>query len=495
MKSILFYLVILFSFLSGLIAQDDRQALFPISNDGRTFTGEGINWIFDRADSVKFIMFGEQHGVEGIAQFVTFTYKNLQERDFNFLVLETDGWTTQRSADIGVIPFTRKNPHSIAFDSDGDLELMQAAIDSNPDITTPVWGVDQMQTAIHPYFRLTEIANSAKQKRLARGAFLKASLKMGRYTREDHLKDIEILEKVFSNISSEEKSQIFRELRLTIEIFSKWMNPATRQESVSIREQLMGQNFDRYLDKYPDAKAIFKMGGAHTLYGIGPNNVPTFGEHVSNSTNNSTLSIAIYRYNEERSLVSESDFRGSNMLLLDTRAAVNLYPEDSARLVQNDAIIYLRDAANASKSINWPFEMAFKNNLIARIIPLGIGLIICLVMLLTSLVLVLVNKKYRNRRMVTGGLGSLMLLSCVGYQIIQILKFPTYSATIDEGVFPILIYILFGTLSIVYCFFSFQLIRNKSKSTVGKIGYAIFAIGYCLSSYLIYYWNLVGMLD
>lgn len=493
----LFLSVSLIGTVIQLEAQEENEVLLPISNQGDTYSGPGVDWILSQTDSVQFVLFGEQHYVAGVAEFVTFIYEHLQDQDFNYLVLETDGWTTQQSAKMGVFPFSQKNPHSIAFDSNGDLNLMQAAIDSNPEIASPIWGVDQMQTAIHPYYRLTEIANTAKQRRLARGAFLKASLKMGRYTRQNHQKDIVTLENVFEENISPEKDQIFRELKLTIEIFSKWMDPATRQESVTIRERLMDQNFDNYLSEVPDAKAVFKMGGAHTMYGIGPNGILTFGDHVNKvakAKGQSVLSISLSRFNPDRSLVSESDFGENQMILIDTKTALASQYADSSKLIQKDAIIYLKDAGYAPKNVNWGFEQVFKRNLIFSIAPLGLGLIGCVVMLLTSLTAIITKKKYRNTKMLLSLAGSFLMLMIVGFQIFQILKFPAYDSAIDSGTLPLLIYALFSIGSLLYGYYAWITLRSNSIKLISKIGYLLFALMFFVCSYSIYYWNLAGML-
>lgn len=495
-KSLIFISLILCVIVESL-AQEKKQVLFPIANQSDIYEGAGIDWILRRADSSQFVLFGEQHGVAGVAAFVTFIYENLQESSFNYLVLETDGWTTQRSTATGVIPFTKKNPHSIAFDSNDDLTLMQSAIDNNPKITTPIWGIDQMQTAIHPFYRLTEIATTSRQKKLARGAFLKASLKMGHYTRQNHRQDIDVLEKVFAKNSNQEKNQIFRELKLTIEIFSKWMNPATRQESVTIRERLMDQNFDNYLNATPDAKAVFKMGGAHTMYGIGPNGILTFGDHVAKvaeSNNQSILSISISRFDPERSLITASDFGEHSMVLLDTDAALRLAPNDSSRLLQRDAIIYLKDAGYADKGINYTFEKEFKNSLIASILPLGLGLLFSLIMFVVSTILMIAKRKNRTKKMRLSTLGSALLIGLVGLQILQILKFPSYHAAIDPGLFPYVMHSIFGIFSFAYCYFMIMILRDRSASIFSKIGYSLFTIGFCAASYSVYHWNIGGML-
>ena len=486
------FILLVFGLVPNLDAQEVESPFFLISNQSDSYDGNGVVWITDRADSVQFVMFGEQHGVEGIAQFVDFIYQKLHAKGFHYLVLETDGWTTKRSAAIGIASFTKKNPHSIAFDSNSDLQLMQTAIDLNPSIENPIWGVDQMQTAIHPYHRLTEIANTSNQKRIARGAFLKASLKMGAYTRQDHQEDVDAIEIEFAKNTSSEKDQILKEVRQTMEIFFKWMNPTTRNESVETRELLMGSNFDGYLKSDPNAKAVFKMGGAHTMYGIGPNGILTFGNHVkerATAKNQATLSISIYRYNPERTFVEPSDFGDSDMLLIDSKAALSHYPEDSIRLNKVDAIILLKDAPYASKSINRAYEKAFRNSLIRSISLMAISLLVCLITAFVWLVKMLLK---RGSLLKYPAIASLSIIGLFVYQILIILN-SSATATIVNGVLPTIIHIFFFALTFIFTYQSYQLLRSE-KTITSKLHYVSFTLSFGILSYYIYYWNIGGML-
>ncbi|GHE71414.1 hypothetical protein [Roseivirga thermotolerans] len=476
-----------------LIAQSNE--FYPISKTNGTLHGTGIDWILDRADTCQFVFFGEQHGVEGIAEFVNFVYEQLQSRGFDHLALETDPWTTERCAKMGVNEFTKQNPHSIAFDSNGDIELMRTAIELNPTLEQPVWGMDQMQTAIHPFYRLIELANTPKQKRLARGAFLKATLKMGRYTRQHNEKDIEALEKAFSSNPSEEKELIIQELKQTIEIFTKWMNPETRQESVAVREELMKQNLNNYLKRLPNAKAVFKMGGAHTMYGIGPNGVPTLGDYaqkLANQNGYGTLNINVVRYNSENSNISINDFGDSQMLLVTVSDTLKSNLENNIRKSANgfDAIIYFKEASYASNSINRSYETQFRNNFIFRIIPLAITKVFCLITIIAFSIQTL--RKNKNILQYPA-IASVLAIGLVAFQITLILK-PNGSAALSSGYSPLLIHITFGLATLYFLIQTYRNWKRTNISTRSKLVHTIFSINLCVLSYLIYYWNIGGML-
>ena len=488
--------MLLFMQTNNAYSQDTLAGKHFISFQNESYEGPGINWLLQRADSCQFILFGEQHGVAGVAELVDYLYQELQGQDFHHLALETDGWTTARCAAMGVQKFARKNPHSIAFDSNGDLQLMQTAVDLKPDITHPLWGLDQMQTAIHPFQRLTELATSEKEQRIARGAFLKAVLKMGRYTRQDHLRDIEVIEKVFAENPSPEKEKIIKELRKTIDIFSKWMDPTTRQESVANREALMKQNFDNYWRESGYEKAIFKMGGAHTMYGIGPNGVETLGEHVRQVTENRNqvmLSISLRRYDPTTSLIEPKDFGTNSILLLDTQVARDLLSTDSIDedLSRFDAIIFLQDSGYASSSINRAYENDFRKNLVGKLIPFIVSLFICLLTVMVSIILVFKN---RNKKAFLPGIASLLLLLLVVLQILQIRSYPDYHATLSASFMPLMVQIIFGISALGFLFYTVRLFFKNELPITSKIFYSVFSIGYAIACFYLYYWNIGGML-
>jgi len=496
---ILASLAFLLSADPGISQESSPSGIYPISVQGTDYRGEGISWLINRADTSQYLLFGEQHGVAGIAELVTYLYRQLNDKGYQYLALETDPWTVSRCAELGVYTFTRKNPHAIAFDADGDLQLMQSAIDLNSDLDSPVWGLDQMQTAIHPFQRLTEIAENPRQKRIARGAYLKAVLKMGRYTRQEHQRDLDVIEQVFAENPSGEKDTILRELSQTMDIFTTWTDPATRQESVATREALMKSNFDAYLKAARGGKVAIKMGGAHTMYGIGPNGVETLGEHirqVAEKQSQSTLSVSLRRFNPGTSAVKETHFGDHSILLLDTRQALThpLFERVSEELSGFDAILYFRDAGFASKSINRSNEKRFKKRFIRSLLPFGAGVLLLLSMLVATLFSLLFKDKNRRNHVLLGGLAAFPLLLLVVYQVLQILKYPAYAAAVNHSAIPIAMYIGFGFVSVVLLLRAIRGFVQNDGAPSFAIYYVIFAAGYALASCQLYYWNIGGML-
>lgn len=483
---------------SYLFAQSDSTFYYPINQTENTFSGEGVDWILNQKDSVQFVLFGEQHYVDGVAEFATFIYNELQPSGFNRLILETDTWTASRSSTLGVDPFTSNNPHSIAFDSDGDLALMQAAIDANPSLQDQIWGMDQMITAIHPFKRLTELGETSRQRRLARGAHFKTVVQMGRYLRWTNFEDIKVLKSIFADLDSPEKDQILNEISASMEIYTTWMNKETRQASVAMRESYMKHNFDNYFTS-PNLKGVLKMGGAHTLYGIGPNGVPTLGNHINkrvNEAGSKVLNISIYRYDPEKSFLDSSAFDQSNMVLVDTKAFTSFDPETSfnSDLGKRDAIILIKDTGFAPKIINRTYEKDFRNGFIKQILPLGICVILCLVSII-AMIINLIRKRDSLVKKSHAFLGtfSIVLIGIIVYQILQIRGYPASLASITEP----------GLLSIhlfLFLISAFLLLRTvgmltKQLGSKGLRRYSlIMSLNVTVLSYLIFYWNIGGML-
>lgn len=479
-----------------LRAQTDSTFLYPIRSTEAGFEGAGVEWITGKQDSLQFVFFGEQHGVEGVAQFVQYIKESLTPSGFHYLILETDKWTAQRSAELGVDAFTQANPHSIAFDSNGDLDLMQSAID--PSIENPIWGMDQMVTAIHPFKRLVDLAETSQQRRLARGAYFKAVLKMGRYLRQSHFQDLLRLEEAFASLESQEKALILRELRISMDIYIQWMDPATRNASVARRETFMMENFDAYFENAPNTKGILKMGGAHTRYGVGPNGILTLGDYIQKSANNrggKTLNINIFRYNEENSFVPASSFGDQNMLLLDTKKYLTRNPDQRAnsQLVGFDALIYVKGTGWADKSINRGYEKQFRNGFIMQILPLGICSIIGLFAIISTLVN-LFRKHEKSIKIAHTfiGVGSALALTLIIIQVVQIVK-GTYSASISSLSAPG-IQILLAAFTFYLVVRSVLIYRINLGSATFKRYILIISINAAILSYLIHYWNIGGMM-
>jgi hypothetical protein len=309
------------------------------------------------------------------------------------------------------------------------------------------------------------------------------------------------IEEAFKANPSEEKELILKELSQTMKIFSMWMNPETRQESVEIREKLMKDNFDSYLKSTPDAKAIFKMGGAHTIYGISSNGIFSLGNHVqkvAKKRGSCTLSISLRRFDPKTSLISLDDFKNDNMVLLDAKAYLQNSTENSMTkdLTGFDAIIYIKDAGFVRKSVNQSNEKAFQNDFIKSLFPLAFGLLTGLAAVITmSISFFFKSEKGVRRSYQYIGFGFLPGILLVVVQLVWMVDYPAQKASISASLMPQVLFSFFLLLSAFSLYWSWKILKNKIGSFSYRLYFALLTTGFCLLSYAIYFWNIGGMLS
>ena len=119
------------------------KVFLPLDQANDSLRGPGALWLLDRARECQYVMFGEQHGVEGIAQLVEAVYGDLQTSGFEYLALEIGPWISERLSQDGVTATIQRFPHSIAFDYDGDIQLMRFAESTSSNRGQTIWGMDQ----------------------------------------------------------------------------------------------------------------------------------------------------------------------------------------------------------------------------------------------------------------------------------------------------------------------------------------------------------------
>ncbi|MEM9985833.1 MAG: hypothetical protein AAF804_12155 [Bacteroidota bacterium] len=493
---------------------EEVPILYPIQTLEDAYEGAGVDWLMERAKDrqQQFMLFGEQHGVRGMAHFVQFAYQHLHSYGFNRLVLETDAWTAGKLNEWGLDSVTQQYPFSIAFDYDGELDLIGAALAASPTYVDPIWGVDQILIAIHPFERLGELAADAASARLARGAFLKAALRMGNYIREDHFADLDQLDQVFAGQDDPEVRQILREIRISMEIYTTWYagqaGTISTQVSVEKREQFMKEQLETYLSNMPRSldppRVIFKLGGAHTMYGVGPNGVSTLGEYVhllAKDNGTRTLSISLQRYQPEYALVDSTAFAESPLVLLDLgrwRQATDSLElnKNQARIAhQFDAVIYFKAAPEASKSQIKVFEKDFRSRLIRRLIPLGVWALLGL-----TVVVPLVRLRLRRGGTWPKGpwwilaLSLISLIVTIAVQILWIREFPSQSSAIFPASLSLWLYGGLTLAGIYFCLVTLRSWRKGWWNLGSRVHYLILVGSFLALGYLAYYWNLGGML-
>ncbi|MEL6675870.1 MAG: hypothetical protein AAFR61_26925 [Bacteroidota bacterium] len=504
-KLLLLLIPSLFFFQLTLAQSPDSTGLYPFQSTEGGFEGPGLDWVLDQAQGRQFVMFGEQHGVEGVARLVDVVYQALASRGYRHLVLETDSWTTSQLNQGGLEAFLQANPFSIAFDYDEDLALTETALAEADSVPSTLWGVDQSFIAIHPYDRLRELAHTGPARRLAKGAFLKATLRMGRYIREEHRADLIPLKAVFADCPDPEAAEILEELEASMEIYTLWQR-GDKSQSSAVREQFMKDKLDAYVAADSGlAQAVFKMGGAHITYGIGPNGVLTLGDHareLARKNGRKSLAIGLRRFNAERALPDSSDFQGKNLLLLDTKAWLAAHEADSLALTESqkrglagyDAIIYFKGAGNATKNRVASYEKAFRSRTIWTLVPFGVLAVLGLSFLFPGIVALFRKKQQGKSAKLILASSCLALVGLILYQILGFLQFPAWGVGILPASTSIFIFLPFFLLGLVNLTLLFRSWGQAWWSTGFRIYYSLLVLAFLGLTTLAYSWNLGGML-
>lgn len=484
------------------------------------YSGPGYDWIVSNAVNKQFLLFGEVHGVEDVPKLVEQLYDKLHSKGFKHLILEIDATTTQQLSRLSLQDFIGRYPHSIAFDYDGELRLMERVQAMNPN-EQAIWGMDQIVTAIHAFQILEKVAKSQKTKRVCRGLHIKATLKGGRYISQEHFEDLDQLEKLFDKEVNEEGLDIVKQIRTSMEIYVSYF-AATRGEisyefSSAKREEYMKVWFDDFVLKAREGRslprAIIKMGGAHTAYGIGPNNVPTLGDHLDKLARNAgsaVLSLGVAYAPDEAGFLPKALFEGKKALLIDNRAvhdqmdsaSLAAFPQSFRNGVKYfDAMIYLNEPARSLKQVISREDKKFRNRSIAKLVPYGILMLLNLSMLFTLMRWLFLklfraeterpNIVYQLLLFVLSLIIDLVLVS----QIISILMNTPVAmpALMKPGLsFSIFLLLLLLSGSVLL------LLRQAIKKGLWTKGltrhYRLIAIGNLLLVLYMYYWNLGGML-
>jgi hypothetical protein len=493
---------------------------YPIESEGTSYTGEGVDWITGQMADKQFLLFGEQHGIAGIPMFVESLYERLQSSGFKHLILEIDATTSQELSRLGVEEFIAQYPHSIAFDYNGELRLIDK-VRSMHSSEQVIWGMDQMVTAIHPFQMLEKMAGSFKTRRLCRGLHLKATMKAGQYLDQDNFHDLTILKSLFEKEDNQAALEIIDQISVSMEIYNAYHAARRGEQSYRVssaqREEYMKQWFDDFTKKAGEdgqlPKAIVKMGGAHTTYGIGPNGVPTLGDHLdklAKENGSSILSLGIMNGGPGTNYDFQELFGESSGVLIDSRSVFNNL--DSTALagfeegfLKNlryfDAVIYLNASARSSTDRIRNEENAFVRNSIIKLVPFGLLLLLNL-SLLFPLISWVIRKVFNTTRpakymvyhsylFIVGLLIDIALLA----QVLSILNGTpsAHALLLSPGASFFIFAGLFTLVCSVWIFF--RLAGKKGLWSVGmRRHYLWVAVGNVMLVLYMYYWNMGGML-
>lgn len=505
-------------------ARAQKSALTPytylIDYDDSGYSGPGVDWILSEAEKNQFLLFGEPHGVVDVPRFVLAMYERLHSSGFKHLILEIDATTSKELSQHAFTDFISQYPHSIAFDYDGELQLMEKVQTMNPGEQV-IWGMDQMVVAIHAFQLLEKVAIKLKTKRLCRGLHLKATLKAGRYIHQEHFKDLDQLELLFGEEENEEGLNIVSQIRTSAEIYAAY-HAASRGEisyqfSSLKREEYMKEWFDDFVSKTKVGeelpKAILKMGGTHTAYGIGPNGVLTLGDHLNKlveKAGNSILSIGMANVPADIDFPPRTLFHGKKAVLLDNRAVLNEldsitlagYTESFRKKLRYfDATLYLNDAPRSAKQLIGREEKKFVRRSIMKLVPYAL-----LVLLNLSLIFLLFKWLFQRvfkKESLRADMGyhllllgmSLVLDLVLISQIFSILSGKPFSnAVVMSPDMSFLIFLGLFLLSTAVFMLIRKAVRKALWSPAVSRYYGLVAIGNLLLVVYMYYWNMGGML-
>ncbi|MCE7991015.1 MAG: hypothetical protein HEP71_03510 [Roseivirga sp.] len=499
---------------------DLKPFTYLIDKAENQYSGSGYDWILSNAEDKQFLLFGEVHGVEDVPLLVEQLYEKLHSSGFKHLILEIDAVTAQQLSELSLEEFVSRYPHNIAFDYDGELQLMDKVLSMNPDEQV-IWGVDQMITAIHAFQVLEKVAKGQKTKRICRGLHIKAALKGGRYISRENFEDMDQLEKLFENEGNEEGLSIVKQIRTSMEIYVSYF-AATRGEisyefSSAKREEYMKAWFDDFVKKAEKGRslprAIVKMGGAHTTYGIGPNNVPTLGDHLdklARGAGTAVLSLGIAYAPADSEFLPKALFEGKAAMLVDNRSVIDqLDSTQLANLPQSflnqlkyfDATVYLVNPQKSLKRVISVEDKRFKNRSIAKLVPYGLLIILNLSLLLPLIRWLFLrlfkrdtirpNMSYYLVLFVLSLVIDLILVS----QILSILmNTPVVMPAVMNPGLSFLIFMLLLLLSCVMLPLIKQAVKKELWTNTQARHFRLVAIGNLLLVVYMYYWNLGGML-
>lgn len=478
------------------------EVALPIMLTESGLAGPGWSWLRARSDSARYVLFGEQHGVDGLAELIG---ELSAQVGFDVLAIEAGPWITHRLNETPVREVLADAPHSLAFDYDGDVELISRFDASG---SGEIWGLDQSVTAIHPFARVAEISPSARGRRVAAGLSLKASLKFGEYLRQSHPVDFEVLSELTSESGDPEIPLIIDALQLSSRIYTTFRS-GDRSGAAAIRERYMIDRFDSYMAAWAERdgrspRVLMKMGGAHLIKGIGPNGVSTLGEHLESrvaGTESDALHIGIRGYAPDRSPVPLEGLFGDAVqaIVLPTATLLELNGGTTGLLEESDlrgfdALVYLRPSNGASRAFVADSERQFEARTI-RTLVVGFGPLALLLLFSLGWLALVAWGRVRRRpgpSMSFSGLvvASFAHLVILGLQISAILSTAPGAASPTTGWIPAglagLAVLSVGVVAVG--------LRTDPRSRISYAVAAAWAVSLAWVAVSAWRWNIGGML-
>ena len=498
---------------------DWTEVSYPLIVDDWRLKGPGAELLASWAAESQFVLFGEQPGVDQIPRVVGAVYMRLFPLGYEYLALEMGPWFGRQVSRNGMTRAVAGSPHSFAFDYDGQvqlIDLVESVFEGNSEF---IWGLDQPVIAIHPFARLSEILPTATARRAARGLFLKAALQGGEYLRHDNSADLTMLRQLAGPSLDEESQLIIDSLQKSMEIYVAYRAKKSENGvgvSDRVREQYMCDRLDEQVqiarshgEHLP--KVIFLMGGAHIMEGIGPNGVPTLGEHaqkIARSNGLDALNIGIREYTEQTPLPLTVFDSTSPVTMIDARAVRGVLPEsgsteDEQRLLRDlqqfDALIFIKDAGTDTKTFVHQYEQSFKSTLLLQLSLVLVPAVAFLSILWPCFSVLRMRLKSKSARvhnpivpwMCVAATLTLFLLM-IGVQLLRLLaadapQFSTLSAGSRIAVFE-------WTFAAVIVLCLFAALRYQWWSAGRRIHFIVASVSCLVLLWYCHWWNIGAMM-
>jgi hypothetical protein len=286
------------SLLDSLVTANART----LSIDGGHLRGPGGDWILTEAARAQFLAIGEEHNVAEIPAIVTALLTDLEPRaGYRYVAVEQDP-SAMRAASVppmrghvdSIVAYARRYPHAFTFMSDQELAMVADVARLSNGRGNAVWGLDQSFGVTHALDRLAAITRGAPpdaatlMSRFRDSASAKEqtrNLEKYHYMSAPKTEDFARLGDLLRPAAGSEAAFIIENLVVSDRVYRAYRERRGYDNGYE-REEYMKR---RFMDEYRRAEAadrsapkvILKFGHWHVYRGVGPSNLQTLGNFVS----------------------------------------------------------------------------------------------------------------------------------------------------------------------------------------------------------------------
>jgi len=283
--------------LDSLLTKHSRFLQFQ---DG-ALRGPGLGFLLAEAASAQFVALGEEHNTLEIPQFTTALFRILQSKyGFQYLALEQDpiaGRLVSRPPHRGsresVGRLSNRYLLGFTFIADQELQMLAEVSGASRGAGNPIWGCDQAFGVTHILDQLllkvsdreareflTQLRDAAQARERVRD--LEKDHYMGQESKSEQFARLRVLIRPAKNT---ELDLLVQSLILSDRIYCHYREDRGYQNGLEREEYMKG----RFLDEYRRAekvdkkapRVLLKFGHWHLFRGLGPSNVQTLGNLVS----------------------------------------------------------------------------------------------------------------------------------------------------------------------------------------------------------------------